>query len=85
MTDIVERARMFATAAHAAVGQLRKYTFEHYIVHPAEVAEIVASVGVPAMVSSHSPSGQEMSREDFDKLSHPARTEFFRSGGKITQ
>jgi (p)ppGpp synthase/HD superfamily hydrolase len=36
---------MFATAAHAAVGQLRKYTFEPYIVHPAEVAEIVASVG----------------------------------------
>ncbi len=45
MTDMVERARMFATAAHAAVGQLRKYTFEPYIVHPAEVAEIVASVG----------------------------------------
>jgi (p)ppGpp synthase/HD superfamily hydrolase len=36
---------MFATAAHAAVGQLRKYTFEPYIVHPAEVAEIVAGVG----------------------------------------
>lgn len=45
MTDMVERARMFATAAHAAVGQLRKYTFEPYIVHPAEVAEIVAGVG----------------------------------------
>jgi (p)ppGpp synthase/HD superfamily hydrolase len=45
MTDMVERARMFATAAHAAVGQLRKYTFEPYIVHPAEVAEVVASVG----------------------------------------
>jgi (p)ppGpp synthase/HD superfamily hydrolase len=41
----VERARIFATAAHAAVGQLRKYTNEPYIVHPAEVAEIVASVG----------------------------------------
>lgn len=38
------RARLFATAAHAAVGQLRKYTFEPYIVHPAEVAEIVRSV-----------------------------------------
>ena len=40
----VERARVFATAAHAAVGQVRKYTFEPYIVHPAEVAGIVATV-----------------------------------------
>ena len=42
--DIVERAKVFATAAHAAVGQVRKYTFEPYIVHPTEVASIVASV-----------------------------------------
>ena len=42
--DVVERARVFATAAHAAVGQLRKYTFEPYIVHPAEVVSIVQSV-----------------------------------------
>ena len=41
---IVERARVFATAAHAAVKQVRKYTFEPYIVHPTEVASIVASV-----------------------------------------
>jgi (p)ppGpp synthase/HD superfamily hydrolase len=40
---IVERARVFATAAHAAVKQVRKYTFEPYIVHPTEVASIVAS------------------------------------------
>jgi (p)ppGpp synthase/HD superfamily hydrolase len=40
----VERARVFATAAHAAVGQVRKYTFEPYIVHPIEVASIVATV-----------------------------------------
>lgn len=39
--DMVERARVFATAAHAAVGQLRKYTFEPYIVHPQEVADII--------------------------------------------
>lgn len=44
MTDIVEKARVFATAAHAAVSQLRKYTFEPYIVHPAEVVSIVRSV-----------------------------------------
>jgi len=42
--DIVERARLFATAAHAAVGQRRKYTNEPYIVHPQEVAEIVFRV-----------------------------------------
>jgi len=41
---IVERARVFATAAHTAIGQVRKYTFEPYIVHPAEVASIVRSV-----------------------------------------
>jgi len=53
MTMIVERARMFATAAHAAVGQLRKYTFEPYIVHPAEVAAIVAEYGgTDAMIAA---------------------------------
>jgi (p)ppGpp synthase/HD superfamily hydrolase len=41
MSELVERARIFATAAHGAVGQLRKYTFEPYIVHPEEVAKIV--------------------------------------------
>lgn len=40
----VERARIFATAAHAAVDQRRKYTNEPYIVHPTEVAAIVAGV-----------------------------------------
>ncbi len=44
MTELETRARLFATAAHAAVGQLRKYTHEPYIVHPAEVAKIVRSV-----------------------------------------
>ena len=42
--NMVERAKVFATAAHAAVKQVRKYTFEPYIVHPAEVASIVATV-----------------------------------------
>jgi (p)ppGpp synthase/HD superfamily hydrolase len=36
-----DRARTFATAAHAAVAQLRKYTNEPYIVHPAEVVQIL--------------------------------------------
>lgn len=49
--DKVEKARIFATAAHAAVDQRRKYTGEPYIVHPAEVASIVKSVGgTPEMI-----------------------------------
>jgi (p)ppGpp synthase/HD superfamily hydrolase len=44
MMDIIEKARVFATAAHAAAAQLRKYTNEPYIVHPAEVASIVDNV-----------------------------------------
>ena len=53
MTNVVTRARDFATAAHAAVGQLRKYTFEPYIVHPAEVAAIVEEYGgTPEMIAA---------------------------------
>jgi (p)ppGpp synthase/HD superfamily hydrolase len=44
MSDLEERARAFATAAHARVGQVRKYTGVPYITHPAAVAEIVRSV-----------------------------------------
>ena len=44
MIDIIEKARVFATAAHAAAAQLRKYTNEPYIVHPTEVASIVDNV-----------------------------------------
>jgi (p)ppGpp synthase/HD superfamily hydrolase len=51
--EIVERARIFATAAHSAVAQLRKYTNEPYIVHPAEVASIVATVDhTPEMLAA---------------------------------
>lgn len=42
--DVVRKAQIYAMAAHAAVGQKRKYTGEPYIVHPAEVAKIVAGV-----------------------------------------
>jgi (p)ppGpp synthase/HD superfamily hydrolase len=41
--DLVDRARVYATAAHSAVKQLRKYTNEPYWVHPAEVAEMVST------------------------------------------
>lgn len=50
---IVEKARTFATAAHAAVKHVRKYTNEPYIVHPAEVAKIVRDAGgTDAMVAA---------------------------------
>ena len=52
--DIVRKAQVYAMAAHAAVGQKRKYTGEPYIVHPGEVASIVASVpgSTPDMVAA---------------------------------
>ena len=43
-TELVNRALLFAKAAHEAVGQVRKYTGEPYIVHPVEVAELVRAV-----------------------------------------
>ena len=42
--NVVQKAKVFATAAHAAVQQKRKYTGDDYIVHPAEVAAIVDNV-----------------------------------------
>jgi len=42
--NIVEKALEFATAAHAEVGQKRKYTGEDYIVHPIAVMELVKTV-----------------------------------------
>ena len=43
MTDLIENARIFATAAHAAIRQVRKYTGEPYINHPAAVVRLVQS------------------------------------------
>lgn len=40
-----ERARLFATAAHAAVDQRRKYVHTPYIEHPEAVAAMVALYG----------------------------------------
>ena len=52
--NIVHKAQVYAMAAHASVQQKRKYTGEPYIVHPAEVASIVASVpgSTPDMVAA---------------------------------
>jgi (p)ppGpp synthase/HD superfamily hydrolase len=45
MTVIIDKARYFATAAHAAVGQVRKYDGAPYIVHPQRVADTVKQYG----------------------------------------
>lgn len=52
MDPLVYKAYIFAMAAHAAVGQLRKYTGEPYIVHPKSVAEILASLGASPKVQA---------------------------------
>ena len=44
MADVIEKARVYATAAHARINQLRKYTHQPYDVHLRAVAELVASV-----------------------------------------
>ncbi len=44
MTDVIAKARRFAKRAHEEAGQVRKYTGEPYIVHPAAVAKLVAGV-----------------------------------------
>ena len=41
---LTDKARIYATSAHAAVGQKRKYTNEPYINHPAAVVQIVSTV-----------------------------------------
>lgn len=45
MMTIIERAELFATAAHGATGQKRKYTDEPYVIHLREVALLVAEHG----------------------------------------
>lgn len=42
--NIVEKAKEFAARKHAEVNQVRKYTGEPYINHPAEVVDIVKTV-----------------------------------------
>jgi (p)ppGpp synthase/HD superfamily hydrolase len=41
---LVNKAFVFASAAHAAIGQKRKYSGAPYIVHPVEVCALVSSV-----------------------------------------
>jgi (p)ppGpp synthase/HD superfamily hydrolase len=41
---LVDQAKLFATAAHGAVGQVRKYTGEPYVTHPIRVMNLVSTV-----------------------------------------
>lgn len=52
--ELVEKARLFATAAHHAVGQVRKYTGEPYINHPSEVVSLLVGAGItqPEMLAA---------------------------------
>lgn len=42
MRDLINDARLFATAAHGAINQRRKYTGEPYINHPKRVADLIS-------------------------------------------
>jgi hypothetical protein len=51
--DVTEKARVYATSAHARINQLRKYTRQPYDVHLKAVAELVAAVSDdPAMIAA---------------------------------
>jgi (p)ppGpp synthase/HD superfamily hydrolase len=43
--DVIQKADLFASVAHAAIGQKRKYSGVDYIVHPRRVSKIVADAG----------------------------------------
>lgn len=44
INELIKEAAKFAALAHAQVGQLRKHTFEPYIIHPTSVARTVMRV-----------------------------------------
>ena len=53
-TFLIERATAFATNAHSAVSQTRKYTGEPYAAHPAEVAKLISQTPncTPEMIAA---------------------------------
>lgn len=46
--ELTRKAQLFATQAHERAGQIRKFTGEPYIVHPASVVQILMSVNPSA-------------------------------------
>lgn len=51
--SLVDRARLFATGAHAGIGQRRKYTHRPYITHCKAVADLVQTVPHDAAVKHY--------------------------------
>jgi (p)ppGpp synthase/HD superfamily hydrolase len=54
---LIERADLFANAAHAAVGQVRKYSKEPYIVHPRSVVDIMRQFAVGSISDEQCAAG----------------------------
>jgi hypothetical protein len=53
MTELIERARLFATSAHQRIGHQRKYSNQPYQVHLQAVAKLVASANDdPEMIAA---------------------------------
>jgi (p)ppGpp synthase/HD superfamily hydrolase len=52
--DLVKNAWIYAKAAHGAIGQIRRYTNDAYIIHPYNVALLVANTtnATPEMVAA---------------------------------
>lgn len=74
MSQIVKKAQEFASFHHGNINQVRKYTGEPYIVHPAAVAKIVSSVShTDAMLAAawlhdtveDTPATLEMIKQEF--------------------
>ena len=66
---LVEKAEIFASAAHAAVGQVRKYSGEPYRVHLATVAALVRIVVlVVPLVLPLLPRTHELPGASLDRL-----------------
>jgi len=55
--SLAEKAEIFATAAHAAVKQVRKYTGAPYIVHPQEVVELLKNHSSGPIIEEQIASG----------------------------
>ena len=51
--DVIQKADLFASVAHAAIGQKRKYSGVDYIVHPRRVSKMVADYeGTDEMIAA---------------------------------
>ena len=54
---LIERADLFANAAHAAVGQVRKYSKKPYIVHPRSVVDTMRQFAVGSISDEQCAAG----------------------------